>query len=84
MRIRFVNEARLELLAGIWYYEEQQPQLGHRFKIEVERSLLWLADHAEVCRLRSGGYRRLNLRIFPFYIPYINKRVNLVGSCNCS
>ena len=71
MRIRFVDEARSEFLDGISYYERQQPKLGRRFKVEVERTLLLLGEHPETCRLRPGGYRRVNLRIFPYYIPYI-------------
>jgi plasmid stabilization system protein ParE len=71
MRIGFVDEARIEFLDCISYYEKQQPKLGRRFKVEVEQNILWLAEHSEACRLRSAGYRRLNLRIFPYYIPYI-------------
>jgi len=71
MRIRFVNEARAEFLNGIEYYETQQLHFGRRFKAEVEQTLLWLVEHSEACRLRPSGYRRLNLRIFPYYIPYI-------------
>jgi plasmid stabilization system protein ParE len=73
VKLRFVDEARLEFLEGISYYEGQQRQLGRRFKVEVEETLLWLIEHAEVCRLRPGGYQRLNLRIFPYYIPYITR-----------
>lgn len=71
MRIRFVDEAGFEFLDSISYYETQQPGLGRRFKAEVQQTLLWLTEHSEACRLRPGGYRRLNLRIFPYYIPYI-------------
>jgi len=71
MRIRFVDEARLEFLDAISYYQKQQSELGHRIKVEVEQSTLWLATHVEACKLRPGGYRRFNLRIFPYYIPYI-------------
>ena len=71
MRIKFVDEASFEFLDAISYYEKQQGGLGGRFKAEVEQTLLWLAKHPGVCRLRPSGYRRLNLRIFPYYIPYI-------------
>lgn len=70
MRIRFVDEAGVEFLDGISYYEKQQPGLGRRFKAEVEQILLSLIEHTDACRLRPGGYRRLNLRIFPYYVPY--------------
>ena len=71
MIIRFLDEARFEFLDAISYYEAQQAGLGRRLKVEVEQTLLWLIRHAEACRLRPGGYRRLNLRTFPYYIPYI-------------
>ena len=71
MKARFVDEARVEYLDAISYYTKQQPDLGYRFKVEVQQSILWLAKHAEACKLRPGGYRRLNLRVFPYYIPYI-------------
>lgn len=70
MRIMFVEEARLEFLDAISYYKKQQPALARRFKVEVERSTLWLTDNVEACGLRPGGYRRLNLQVFPYYIPY--------------
>lgn len=77
MRMRFVEAARAEFLNAISYYEKQQPKLGRRFKVEVEQTLLWLVGHAEVSRLRAGGYRRLNLPTFPYYIPYIVRGSNL-------
>jgi plasmid stabilization system protein ParE len=71
MKITFLREAELEFLDAISYYERQQPNLGRRFKDEVDRSLLWLAARPEVCRLRPSGYRRMNLPVFPYYFPYI-------------
>lgn len=71
MKISFVNEAQLELLDAISFYEEAQPGLGRRFKDELDRRLQRLPDHPEAYRVRKGGYRRLNLTVFPYYIPYI-------------
>ena len=71
MNVRFVHHAFLEFLDAISYYEREQPGLGRRFKAEVDRTVLWLSEHPEACRLRIGGYRQLNLRVFPYYIPYI-------------
>jgi hypothetical protein len=84
MRIRFVDETRLEFLDAISYYNKQQPKLGQRFKVEVEQSILWLAEHVEACKLRPGGYRRLNLRVFPYYIPYVVRGISSLDSCRCS
>lgn len=71
MNVRFVHHASLEFLDAISYYEKEQSGLGRRFKAEVDRTVLWLSEHSEACRLRKGGYRKLYLRVFPYYIPYI-------------
>jgi hypothetical protein len=71
VRITLLQEAQLEFLAAIGHYEAERPGLGQRFKDEVDRSLLWIAAHPELHSPRPGGYRRMNLRVFPYYIPYI-------------
>jgi hypothetical protein len=48
MKIRFLQEAQLEFLDAISYYEGERPGLGQRFKDEVDRSLLWVAARPEV------------------------------------
>ena len=77
MKITFLQEAELEFLDAISYYETEQPGLGQRFKDEVDRTVLWVAERPEVCRLRPGGYRRINLRVFPYYIPYVVRETKL-------
>ena len=67
MIVRFVEEAQREFLEAISYYEEARAGLGRRFKDQVDRSVMWIADHPEIYRLRPGGYRRINLRVFPYY-----------------
>ena len=37
----------------------------------MDRSVLWIVDHPELYRLRPGAYRRISLRVFPYYMPYI-------------
>jgi len=71
MTVAFLAEARIEFLDVVSHYECARPGLGQRFKDEVDRNVLWIADHPELCRLRRGGYRRVNLRTFPYYIPYV-------------
>ena len=71
MKIEFLDEARLEFLEALSSYEAEQPGLGQRFKDEVDRNIRWIASNPEVLRVRRGGYRRMNLRIFPYFIPYI-------------
>lgn len=71
MTVRFVEEAQQEFFDGISAYEEARAGLGGRFKDEVDRCVIWIADHPELYRLRPGGYRRINLRVFPYYLPYV-------------
>ena len=53
MNIRFVEEAQREFLDAISFYEEARAGLGRRFKDEVDRSVLWIADHPELDRLHA-------------------------------
>ena len=71
MTICFVDEARREFLDAVLYYEDARASLGQRFKDEVERTIAWIVAHPDGPRLRPGLYRRVNLRVFPFYISYI-------------
>lgn len=69
MRIELHPQAVEEFAAQVAYYEEREPGLGHRFYDEVIAQLNWIAANPEVPRLRKG-YRRVNLRIFRFYVAY--------------
>ncbi len=71
MTIRFVEEARQEYLDAISYYEEVSTGLGRRFMEEADRSIRWIADKSELYRIRAIGYQRINLRVFPYYIPFV-------------
>jgi len=86
VNIRFVEEAQRELLDAIAFYEEARAGLGKRFKDEVDRCVLWIADHPDLYRLRQRGYRQINLRVFPYAIPYIVREQTLwvlaIAQCN--
>ncbi|MDL5050387.1 type II toxin-antitoxin system RelE/ParE family toxin [Oscillatoria amoena NRMC-F 0135] len=86
MNINFVPQARDEFLDAISYYEDAHAGLGYRFKDEVNRCVLWLSEHHELYRMRSGGYRRINLRIFPYYIPFVlrNDTLWVLAIAHCS
>jgi plasmid stabilization system protein ParE len=71
MNILFVPEAKEEFLDAIRHYEEARSGLGERFKKETERCICWIAGHPKIYRKRPTGYRRINLRVFPYYIPFI-------------
>ena len=71
MIVEFLPEAKSELLHAIEYYEGQLDGLGQRFWEEVDQHITWITGNPEVPRLRDGGYRRVNLRVFPYYVAYI-------------
>ena len=37
---------------------------------EVDDHLRWIAANPTLPRLRPGDYRRVNLKVFPYYIAY--------------
>lgn len=71
MKKIILQQAFEELNAAIAYYEEQQDGLGLRLKDEVEQHVNWILGNSSIPRIRRGGYRRVNLKIFPYYIAYI-------------
>lgn len=71
MTIRFVEEAQDEFLDAISYYEEARIGLGHRLKVEVDRCVARVAAHPDLYRVRANGCRRINLRVFPYYLAFI-------------
>lgn len=70
MIVQFVSQAHSELLAAVSYYEGELSGLGQRFWEEVDAHISWIEMNHEIPRLRPGGYRRVNLKIFPYYISY--------------
>ena len=71
MTIIVLPQAADEFEDATAYYSDKQSGLGQRFRDEVDRHIHWIAEHAELPRLRPGGYRRVNLRVFPHYIAYV-------------
>ena len=71
MTLRIVHEAAAELADAISRYESIEPGLGIRFKEEVRLTTDWIFKHAALPRIRAGGYRRVNLKVFPYYAAYI-------------
>jgi len=71
MKKIFLQQAFEELNDAIAYYEEQQPGLGLKMKTEVNQHVNWILKNSTIPRIRNSGYRRVNLKIFPYYIAYI-------------
>ena len=70
MRVELHPKADEEFAAQVEYYDRKQAGLGDRFYDEVMASLDWITENPELPRLRKN-YRRLNLKVFPFYIAYV-------------
>ena len=71
MKKIILQQAFKELNDAIEYYEEQQAGLGLRLKEEIEEHVSWILNNPTVPRIRRGGYRRVNLKVFPYYIAYV-------------
>ena len=70
MNTEILQAAEEELNEAIAYYEEVEPGLGRRLKEEARHAISWIQTHPLLPSVRPKGYRRVNLRIFPFYIAY--------------
>jgi hypothetical protein len=71
MIVEFLPQAKSELLHAVEYYEGQLDGLGRRFWDEVDQHITWITENPEVPQARDGAYRRVNLRVFPYYVAYI-------------
>lgn len=76
MKKIILQQAFEELNDAIVYYE-QQAGLGLRLKDEVDQHVNWILGNSTVPQIRRGGYRRVNLKIFPYYIAYIIRKNTL-------
>jgi hypothetical protein len=61
VRIIILPQAADEFEDAAAYYNNKQSGLGQRFRDEVDRRIRWIAEHADIPRLRPGGYKRVNL-----------------------
>ena len=70
MKVRILDEAAAELADAIDRYESIESGLGVRLKEEVRSAVAWVSANPDLPRLRPKGYRRVNLKIFPYYVAY--------------
>lgn len=70
MRVEFLPEARIDVEDSIRYYERCVPGLGVRFREEIENACAAIVRHPLLWRERLGGYRRVNIPGFPYYIAF--------------
>ena len=70
MTTRILDEAASEFADAIARYESIESGLGVRLKQEVKSALAWISAHPELPRVRPMGFRRVNLKVFPYYLAY--------------
>jgi len=70
MIIEFLEDAEQELFESADWYESKETGLGRRFRNEVARVLDRIVEDPRLWRQRTGGYRRVNCPVFPYYIPF--------------
>lgn len=69
--LEFLPEASAEADCATGDYEAKVPGLGVRFREEVESACTAIVQHPLLWRERQGGYRRVNLPGFPYYIAFV-------------
>ena len=81
MMLEFGPEAAQEAAEATASYEQAEPGLGKRFREELESTTTAILLHPLLWRQRRGGYRRVNLPGFPFYVAYVlrGERVRVVA-----
>ena len=70
MQVTFPSPALEELAGAALYYEHQQTGLGFEFMEEVDALVQIITFAPEQPGMRRRGYRRVNLKRFPYYIAY--------------
>jgi len=68
--LEFLPEALDEASEAASYYEERVPGLGDRFIKTLKGTASSISKQPLLWRKRDGGFRRVNLPGFPYYIAY--------------
>jgi plasmid stabilization system protein ParE len=69
--LEFLPEASEEGECITGDYEARVHGLGTRFRKQVESACAAIVQHPLLWRERPGGYRRVNLPGFPYYIAFV-------------
>ena len=72
--VQFLPLARKELKATGAFYNLQRPNLGNRFADEANRIYGMIAINPQFGHPIDQGYRRANLKTFPYYFAYIVRK----------
>jgi len=69
MKVRISLDAEADLADGYWFYENQEPGLGSRFRLNLKSEIRSLAVSGGTHSKRHG-YHRVVCKTFPFSIYY--------------
>ena len=78
MIVEFLEEAEEEFFNAALWYESKEFGLGKRFRDEVAGIIYSITTNPLLWRERSGGYRRVNCPVFPYYIPYFIRKDKII------
>lgn len=78
MQVRFLDEARDELLLQISYYEERQKGLGERFRLAVQAATALALAHPKLGSPWKSRTRRVFAKGFPYSVIYRTESTELV------
>jgi plasmid stabilization system protein ParE len=70
MRVIFTRIARQELEDAIRYHELEYSGLGRRFKEEVRKAALRIAEYPKAWSIERGEIRKCLLHKFPYKLMY--------------
>ena len=71
IKVRFLEEADIELSKAVDYYEEIHSGLGLDFEREVKENVFKIAENPEIWALMDDGTRRFSTKRFPYQIVYL-------------
>src|SRR5262249_6687891 len=81
MMFKILPEAEQELFHAALDYERKEIGLGVRFRNEVAALIERILFSLRLWRERAGGYRRVNLPVFPYYVAYfVREEIVLIGA----
>lgn len=76
--IRFHDDARIELVEQVRYYEEASPGLGERFGSEIEIAVSRAGRIPLLGSIYKYGTRRVFPKKFPFSVIYLVREQEVV------
>lgn len=73
MKLRFHQDAALELEEAVFYYEDCQIGLGKQLNQEIKQATQLIAAHPQAWAIVENNIRRILVRRFPYGLLYTIK-----------